>query len=48
MSRLTAKSDLIQTSTEQCATLWTLINGMTESERGADINPDERDKKRAD
>lgn len=44
MPRPTTKEDLIFASNEQFEKLWNLIDGMTEKERTADINPNERDK----
>ena len=44
MPRPTTKEDLIFASNEQFAKLWTLIGEMSEKERTADINPNERDK----
>ena len=44
MPRPTTKEDLIKATNEQFATLWTLIDGMTEEEKSADIVPNERDK----
>ena len=44
MPRPATKADLIQASNEQFAKLRTLIDGMTDKEKAADIFPNERDK----
>lgn len=44
MPRPATKKDLIEAANEQFEKLWNLIDGMTEKERTADINPNERDK----
>ena len=44
MPRAATKADLIQASNEQFAKLRTLIDGMTDKEKSADIFPNERDK----
>ena len=44
MPRPTTKEDLIKAANEQFAKLWTLIDGMTDEEKSADIVPNERDK----
>ena len=44
MPRPTTKSDLIQAANDQFAKLWTLIGEMSDEEKSADINPNERDK----
>ena len=44
MPRPATKADLIQASNEQFAKLRTLIDGMTDKEKSADIFPNERDK----
>ena len=44
MPRPTTKEDLIEAANEQFEKLWNLIDGMSEKERIADINPNERDK----
>jgi len=44
MPRPTTKEDLIKAANEQFAKLWTLIDGMTDEEKSADIVPNDRDK----
>lgn len=44
MPRPTTKEDLIKAANEQFAKLWTLIDGMTDEEKFADIVPNDRDK----
>ncbi|WP_024466634.1 ClbS/DfsB family four-helix bundle protein [Treponema pedis] len=44
MSRPATKKDLLEAAELQFATLWELIDGMSEAEQTADIVPNERDK----
>ena len=44
MPRPTTKADLIQAANDQFAKLWSLIDEMSDEEKGADIVPNERDK----